>query len=98
MQIYTKASLIEKLKDIKNMGWVPNARIGNSGGIGNTLEDLLGIQENNLPIPNASVAEKHKEWLASVISKTGGAELDPQPYWGFNDLYPYMDPTSSCKQ
>jgi len=26
----------------------PNARPGNVGGIGNTLEDLLGIQENNL--------------------------------------------------
>lgn len=34
-----------------------------------------------------SVDEKHKNWLASVISKTGGNELDPQPYWGFNDLY-----------
>lgn len=176
MQIYTKATLIKKLKDIKNMGWVPNARIGNTGGIGNTLEDLLGIQENNLPIPNAAewelkcqriksnslvtlfhmepsptalkfvsqlllpqygwahkeagkkhpttelsfrqtiscrgrsdrgftvkidreqqkvlisfdkstVNEKHKNWLSGLINKTGGNELDPQPYWGFNDLY-----------
>lgn len=29
-------------------------RQGNVGGIGNTLEYLLGIEENNLPIPNAS--------------------------------------------
>ncbi len=36
------------------MGWVENRRAGNDGGVGNTLEDLLGIPENNLPIPNAA--------------------------------------------
>ena len=36
------------------MGWIENARHGNAGGVGNTLEDLLGIKENNLPIPNAA--------------------------------------------
>ena len=36
------------------MGWIPNARPGNDGGVGNTVEDILGIEENNLPIPNAS--------------------------------------------
>ena len=54
MKIYTKEELIEKLKKISDKGWIPNARHGNQGGIGNTLEDLLGIDENNLPIPNAS--------------------------------------------
>ena len=54
MKIYTKESLISALRDIRGMGWVPNARHGNVGGIGNTLEDLLGISENNLPIPNAA--------------------------------------------
>ena len=176
MKIYTKKSLIEKLKEIKNIGWVKNGRSGNCGGIGNTLEDLLGIKENNLPIPNAaewelkcqrintnslvtlfhtepspialrfvpqillpqygwphklagekypiselsfrqtiscrnrsdrgftvvidkeqqkilisfdknSVIDKHQKWLQEVTSKTGGGELEPQPYWGFNDLY-----------
>jgi len=52
--IYTKQKLIEKLKDIAEMGFIPNSRSGNVGGIGNTLEDLLGIKENNLPIPNAA--------------------------------------------
>ena len=52
MKTYTKESLIAALRDIKNRGWIPNARPGNVGGIGNTLEDLLGIQENNLPIPS----------------------------------------------
>jgi len=52
--IYTKQTLIAKLKEIAAIGWIQNARKGNRGGIGNTLEDLLGIQENNLPIPNAA--------------------------------------------
>jgi len=174
--IYTKQALIEKLKVISQMGWILNARHGNQGGIGNTLEELLGIEENNLPIPNASewelktqrastsslttlfhsepspraikfvpkvllpfygwkhkeagkkysrsemsfrqtihghnpsdrgfivkidrpqrkvlisfnsskVALKHKEWLRSVKNHVGHLnELDPQPYWGFDDL------------
>ena len=53
-KIYTKEQLIARLREIRDMGWVKNARQGNVGGVGNTLEDLLGIEENNLPIPNAS--------------------------------------------
>jgi hypothetical protein len=175
--LYTKEELIEKLKQIRGMGWIPNARHGNVGGIGNTLEDLLGIHENNLPIPNSAewelkthrmgsgslntlfhsepspralkfvpkillpkygwphksagidyppdeksfrqtlnalsrtdrgfkiivdreqskvrvsfdanaVSNGHREWLDSVEERVGNlAELDPQPYWGFSDLY-----------
>jgi hypothetical protein len=172
---YTKPELIAKLKEISEIGFVPNARRGNHGGIGNTLEDLLGIKENNLPIPNAaewelkaqrlnstslttlfhiepsprairfvpqvllpkygwvhqedgkkypkgemsfrqtihgqsrsdrgfkvvidrkerkilisfdagSVDIRHKDWLDSVKKQVGLGELDPQPYWGFDDL------------
>lgn len=172
---YTKQTLISKLKEISMMGFVPNARHGNAGGIGNTLEDLLGIKENNLPIPNAaewelkaqrlnssslttlfhiepsprairfvplvllpkygwahqedgkkypkgemsfrqtihgnsrsdrgfkvvidrnnrkilisfdaaSVDPRHKDWLASVKKRVGLGDLNPQPYWGFDDL------------
>ncbi|MCA1953905.1 MAG: MvaI/BcnI family restriction endonuclease [Anaerolinea sp.] len=175
MKIYTKESLIDALKVIRNRGWIPNARPGNAGGIGNTLEDLLGIRENNLPIPNASEWELkcqragtsalttlfhmepspralkfvpnillpkygwqhefagiqypsnemsfrqtinglqrssrgfmvrvdeddrkvlvsfdasrvdpcHSDWLDAVKKRVGLGELDPQPYWGFNDL------------
>ncbi len=175
MKVYTKESLIEELKQIRDMGWILNARPGNSGGVGNTLEDLLGIEENNLPIPNAAewelkcqranttslvtlfhmepspralrfvprvflplygwqhqeaggqygteelsfrqtisgnqrsdrgfmvvvdrsqskvlisfdanaVDPRHKKWLDSVADRVGLGELDPQPYWGFDDL------------
>ena len=175
MKIYTKEQLIDELKKINDKGWVKNARPGNVGGVGNTLEDLLGIEENNLPIPNSAewelkcqrgntsslttlfhmepspralkfvpqifllkygwphkesgskysedemsfrqtisghnrsdrgfqvivdrqqkkvllsfdssaVAGRHSEWLKIVKKRIGLQELDPQPYWGFDDL------------
>ena len=52
--IYTKEELINKLKEIRDKGWIRNQRPNNVGGIGNTLEDFLGITENNLPIPNSA--------------------------------------------
>ena len=63
--IYTKRALIAKLKKIAAMGFIPNVRSGNVGGIGNTLEDLLGIKENNLPIPNAAEWELKTQRLNS---------------------------------
>lgn len=44
--------LKEQLKKIKELGWIKNQRPGNVGGVGNTLEDLLGIEENNLQLPD----------------------------------------------
>ena len=176
MEIYTKDQLIDELRKIKGMGWIKNTRPGNVGGVGNTLEDLLGIEENNLPIPNAAewelkaqrantsslttlfhmepspralkfvpqifllkygwphkeagtrysehemsfrqtigghnrsdrgfkievnrkdrkvlvsfnsneVANHHSDWLTSVNERIGLKELNPQPYWGFDDLF-----------
>ena len=176
MKTYTKEGLIEELKGICNMGWVKSTRQNNDGAVGNTLEDLLGIEENNLPIPNASewelkaqrtdttslvtlfhsepspramrfvpqillphygwahkeagkkypasemsfrqtfnsqsqtdrgfimkvdkvnrkivisfdsksVDERHGEWLRKVEASVGLEEIEPQPYWGFDDLF-----------
>jgi len=175
MKLYTKENLIKEFQKIAQQGWIENARQGNDGGIGNTLEDLLGIEENNLPIPNAAewelktqrlntsslttlfhtepspraikfvpkilllnygwkhqeagikypstemsfrqtihgnsasdrgfmvkidkhnskvlvsfdhtkVAQIHKNWLSEIENKIGLDELNPQPYWGFDDL------------
>ena len=76
--IYTKDALIIKLKEISKLGWIPNARQGNHGGVGNTLEDLLGIKENNLPIPNASEWELKTQRLNSS-SLTTLFHLEPSP-------------------
>ncbi len=43
--------LESKLREIKNKGFVSSLRSG-STGIGYTFESLLGISENNLPIPD----------------------------------------------
>ncbi|KAA6347311.1 hypothetical protein EZS27_005228 [termite gut metagenome] len=175
MKKFTKEDLINEFKQIAERGWIENARTGNCGGVGNTLEDLLGIEENNLPIPNAAewelkaqrvnasslitlfhvepspramklvpqlllpnygwahqeankkysesersfrqtihgkspsdrgfmvkvdranwkvcisfdckqVTEKHADWLKEIDTRTGLDELNPQPYWGFDDL------------
>ena len=77
--IYTKETLIEKLKEIADMGWVPNTRHGNAGGVGNTLEDLLGIKENNLPLPNAAEWElKTRRITSSSLTTLFHAEPSPR--------------------
>lgn len=76
--IYTKQALIARLKEISAMGFIPNARKGNYGGIGNTLEDLLGIKENNLPIPNAAEWELKTQRLNSS-SLTTLFHMEPSP-------------------
>lgn len=175
-KVFSKEGLIQELKEIGQRGWIKNSRRGNVGGVGNTLEDELGIKENNLPIPNAaewelkcqradtsslitlfhsepspralkfvpeillrkygwahklagtrypkgemsfrqtihgksrsdrgfmvsldrsnkkvmisfdaqSVDTRHGEWLKQVEKRVGLRELNPQPYWGFDDLF-----------
>lgn len=76
--VFTKESLIKKLEAIAAMGWIENARHGNSGGIGNTLEDLLGIHENNLPIPNAAEWELKTQRL-NTASLTTLFHMEPSP-------------------
>ena len=174
--VYTQESIIEKLNELRESGWIESCRNGNCGGIGNTLEEFLGIKENNLRLPDAaewelktqrlntkspvtlfhvepspttvkfipcvllpkygwphkkagmkypsnevsfrqtistsrrsdrgfkvvvdrqaekilisfdpnSVASRHKDWIESVEKRVGLGELDPQPYWNFQDLY-----------
>ncbi len=171
MKIFTKDSLTAELLAICQREWIPSyRRPGNDGAVGNTLEGLLGITENNLPLPNAAewelkgqrrqtsslvtlfhmdpspramklitglllpkygwpldnhpnewsfrqtistpapsdrgfqvkiddterkvvisfnasaVSEKQSSWLRSVEERVGLGELNPQPYWGFDDL------------
>jgi hypothetical protein len=54
--LYTKEELIEAIRRIGARGWhrseKDTRRWRNDAAVGNTLEQLLGIQENNLPIPN----------------------------------------------
>lgn len=60
MKLFSKEELINEIKSISSKGWHKSVKhtrdIRNDGAVGNTLEMLLGINENNLPIPNA------REW------------------------------------
>lgn len=78
MKTFTKESLIKELKEIKTRGKILNKRGKNSGAAGNTLEDLLGIEENNLPLANAA------EWeIKSKKRKTNSLitlfHVEPSP-------------------
>lgn len=60
------------------MGWVENRRRGNAGSVGNVLEDLLGIEENNLPIPNATEWELKSQRIGTT-SLTTLFHMEPSP-------------------
>ena len=81
MKSYTKESLISELKRIRKMGWIPTGRPNNDGSVGNTLEDLLGIEENNLPLPNASEWEiKSQRKNTSALVTLFHKEPSPTAY------------------
>ena len=52
----TYSELVEGLKEIKKSGFVKTHRTGNTG-IGKTLEDLLGVKENNFAGPDGITTE-----------------------------------------
>ena len=46
MKLFTKETLIQNFIEIEKRGWIKNTRTGNSGSVGNILEDLLGIESS----------------------------------------------------
>ncbi len=78
MEKFSKEELIRQLCEIADRGWVESTRHGNVGGIGNTIEELLGIEENNLPIPNAAEWEL-KTFRTSSKSLTTLFHMEPSP-------------------
>lgn len=61
--------LIKRINQIKQMGWIPSARKGDTG-IGKTFEDQLGIDENNNPSADFHDIEikTHREASTSMIT------------------------------
>ncbi len=75
----SKEELISKLHEIEQIGWIENTtRLTNDGAIGNKLEDLLGIPENNLPIPNAAEWEL-KTQRDNTMSLLTLFHMEPSP-------------------
>lgn len=80
LRLITKDELIQSFKEIEAMGWikVPSSRKNNDGSVGNLLEDLLHIPENNLPIPNAAEWEL-KAQRADTTSLLTLCHVEPSP-------------------
>jgi hypothetical protein len=59
----------EKFTEIKKVGWVPSKR-RSSTGVGYTLETLLGIEENNVALPDFGTVElkSHRINSTSMIT------------------------------
>lgn len=70
--LYTKDELVQKLRDIQGRDWisVTEHRQDRDGGLGNTLEDLLGIPENNIPLADYGRFElkTHRSHSNSLIT------------------------------
>ena len=96
MKIYTKKSLIKALRKIKKLGWIKTQRPGNDGGVGNTLEDLLGIPENNLAIAN-TVDWELKTQRKNTTSLVTLFHTDPQPRKPFTIVAKHLLPVYGWK-
>lgn len=74
----TLAELKKKLQSIKALGFVKTHRNGDTG-IGKTLEDLLGIKENNIPLPDIGEIAELKAYRKNASSMLTLFTLEPQP-------------------
>lgn len=88
----TLQTLKEQLTKIKAMGFIQTHRVHDTG-IGKTLEDLLGIEENNLRLPDLGDVELKAKRIDSGSMLTL-ATKSPEPR-GINKLlfeqYKYLD-------
>jgi len=82
VKLYTKRELIELIRQVFEQGWHKSVKqtidTRNDGAVGNTLEVLLGIEENNLPIPNAQEWELkgQRKHTSSLITLK---HIEPSP-------------------
>lgn len=91
--------ILAKLKELKAKGYVKTHRAGQTG-IGKTLEDLLGIEENNIPISNTTFAElksarKESKSMLTLFTKS---PLPQKANAKLLDTFGYVTPESSGKK
>src|SRR3989338_413088 len=89
---FTLKKLREQLEEIKQKGFIKTHKAHDTG-IGKTMEDLLGIKENNLPIPDVGEVELKAKRIDSDSMLTV-ATKSPEPK-GVNRIlfykYKYLD-------
>ena len=66
--------LVDGIKELKKRGFIKTHRSGNTG-IGKTLEDELGIEENNFPGPDGITTElksarKNSKSMLTLFTKS----------------------------
>lgn len=86
MKDMTIKGLKNKLKDIKKLKFVPTHRIGDTG-IGKTLEDLLEIKENNIPLCDIGKVAELKAYRKDATSMLTLFTLEPKPKGGDRDRF-----------
>lgn len=74
----TKQQMTEKLLQVQQIGWIKNQRPLNTGGIGNTIDSLLGLSENNLPIADTAQWELKTRRIGSQSLLTL-FHMEPEP-------------------
>jgi len=78
MRLVTKDQMIERLREVKNRGWVKSLNPLNPGAIGNTIDALLGFPESNLPIADTAQWElkSHRLGSSSLLTLLS---MEPEP-------------------
>lgn len=82
MRIFTKEELITNIREVFEGGWHKSVKdtadFRNDGAVGNTLETLLGLKENNLPTSNAGEWELkgQRSHTASLVTLK---HIEPSP-------------------
>lgn len=69
MQKRTLAQIKKDLKEISEKGWIKSNRSHNTG-IGKTLEDHLGITENNIALPDFGIMELKSQRVGTASMMT----------------------------
>lgn len=69
MQKRTLKQIIKSLEDLSKKGWIKSNRKHNTG-IGKTLEDYLGIKENNIALPDFGVMELKSQRVNTISMMT----------------------------
>jgi len=92
----TIEELLQIITDYKTQGYIPTHRPGPTG-IGKTLEDILGIIENNIDISNTTFAEiksarKHTQSMLTLFTK---APSPPKANSILLDRFGYVTPKSN---
>ena len=69
MQKRTLTQIKKALQELSKKGWIKSNRLHNTG-IGKTLEDYLGITENNIALPDFGVMELKSQRLKTLSMMT----------------------------